>query len=70
MNKKKSTSKARRELRGIFERVIEWIGPREKLQKKMIEWTLDGLGDMAKVFPRDLVAAKSTKWSHRPRSRL
>lgn len=70
MNKQKSTSKARRGLRGIFERVVDWINPSEKLQEMMIECTLDVSGDMAKVLLRDLVATKSTKWSHRPRSRL
>ena len=67
MNKQKSTPKARRELRDIFEKVIDWIDPNEKLQGMVMEYTLDVLGNMVKVLLRDLVAAKSTKWGLRPR---
>lgn len=70
MNKQKSTPKARRELRDIFERVIDWIDPSEKLQGMVMKCTLDVLGDRAKVLLRDLVAVKRTKWGLRPGSRL
>lgn len=69
MNKQKSTPKARRELRDIFERVIDWIDPSEKLQEMVIGGTLDVLVDMTKVLSRGLVVAKRTKWSLRPGSR-
>lgn len=71
MNKKKSIPKAGQELRDIFGRVIDWIDCGEMLQGMVTECVpvLDVLGDMTKVFSRDLVAIKRTRRSLRPGSR-
>src|SRR5260221_159260 len=64
MNKQKSIPKAGQELRDMFGRVIDWI------QGMVTECALDVLGDVAKVWSRDLVVIKRTKRSLRPGSRL
>ena len=54
----------------MYERVTDWTDPSEMLKGMMIERTVDVLGDMAKVFLRDLMVIKRTKCRLRPGSNL